>query len=120
MTQVAWDGWVEVPVETADKLGLGRGDMVKLTSPHGSIELPAWPSKTLHPGAVAVAMGLGHDFPGAFANGGRIRTKTGHDVFLNGGGGPPPLPPPAPPGAARGLPPLPRAVGPRPPRAAPP
>src|SRR6266851_3775434 len=28
MTQIAWDGWVEVPVETADKLALGRGDMV--------------------------------------------------------------------------------------------
>ncbi|HYR40826.1 MAG TPA: molybdopterin-dependent oxidoreductase [Methylomirabilota bacterium] len=104
MTQVAWDGWVEVPVETADKLGLGRGDMVKLTSPHGSIELPAWPSKTLHPGAVAVAMGLGHDFPGAFANGGRIRTNTEHDVFLNGGASPLRLLPAAPEAASGGLP----------------
>ena len=56
MTQITWDGWVEVPAESAARLGLSRGDMVKLTSPHGSIELPAWPSKTLHPGAVAVAM----------------------------------------------------------------
>src|SRR2546428_3227681 len=107
MTQVAWDGWVEVPVETADKLGLGRGDMVKLTSPHGSIELPAWPSKTLHPGAVAVAMGLGHDFPGAFANGGRIRTNTEHDVFPNGGRGPPSAPPAPPLRGLRGAAPLP-------------
>src|SRR5205814_9691975 len=88
MTQVAWDGWVEVPGETAARLGLSRGDMVKLTSPHGSIELPAWPSKTLHPGAVAVAMGQGHEFPGEYARGGRLRSNVGGDVVLNAGANP--------------------------------
>src|SRR3982074_3703844 len=69
MTQIAWDGWVEVPGETAARLGLSRGDMVKLTSPHGSIELPAWPSKRLPPGAVAVARGEGREVPSASATG---------------------------------------------------
>ncbi len=63
MTQVAWDAWVEVPAETARQLGVTRGDLVKLTSPHGSIELPAYPTESLHPGAVAVAMGQGHASP---------------------------------------------------------
>jgi anaerobic selenocysteine-containing dehydrogenase/Fe-S-cluster-containing dehydrogenase component len=88
MTQIAWDGWVEVPGETATRLGLSRGDMVKLTSPHGSIELPAWPSRTLHPGAVAVAMGQGHEFPGDYARGGRLRSNVGGDVVLNAGANP--------------------------------
>jgi anaerobic selenocysteine-containing dehydrogenase/Fe-S-cluster-containing dehydrogenase component len=88
MTQIAWDGWVEVPVETAARLALERGDLVRLTSPHGSIELPAWPSTTLHPGAVAVAMGLGHDFPGAYARGGRLRSTGANDVVLNTGANP--------------------------------
>jgi molybdopterin-containing oxidoreductase family iron-sulfur binding subunit len=67
MTQITWDGWVEVPSETATRLGLKRGDLVKLTSPHGSIELPAFPSDTIHPGAVAVAMGQGHTYAGEYA-----------------------------------------------------
>ncbi len=67
MTQITWDGWVEVPAETARKLGLSRGDLVALTSPHGTIELPAYPSESLHPGAVAVAMGQGHEWAGAYA-----------------------------------------------------
>jgi len=104
MTQVAWDGWVEVPAETAAKLGLSRGDMVKLTSPHGSIELPAWPSATLHPGAVAVAMGQGHEFPGAYARGGRLRDSVANDVVLNAGANPVRLLPAAPEAASGGLP----------------
>jgi len=88
MTQVAWGGWVEVPADTASKLDLSRGDVVKLTSPHGSVELPAWPSPTLHPGAVAIAMGLGHDYPGAYARAGNLRTGHSGDVMLNGGANP--------------------------------
>ena len=104
MTQISWDGWVEVPVETTARLGLDRGDMVKLTSPHGSIELPAWPSKTLHPAAVAVAMGQGHDYPGAFARGGRLRSTVANDVVLNTGANPMQLLGPAPEAASGGLP----------------
>jgi len=88
MTQVAWGGWVEIPAETAAKLDVARGDVVKLTSPHGSIELPAWPSSTLHPRTVAVAMGLGHDYPGAWARAGNIRTGHLGDIMLNGGANP--------------------------------
>ena len=67
MTQITWDGWVEVPSATATQLGLKRGDLVKLTSPYGSIELPAYPSDTIHQGAVAVAMGQGHAYAGEYA-----------------------------------------------------
>jgi anaerobic selenocysteine-containing dehydrogenase/Fe-S-cluster-containing dehydrogenase component len=104
MTQIAWDGWVEVPGETATRLGLSRGDIVKLTSPHGSIELPAWPSSTLHPAAVAVAMGQGHDYPGDYARGGRLRTDVGGTVVLNAGANPVRLLGGAPEAASGGLP----------------
>src|SRR5262245_2007184 len=83
MTQVSWDGWVEVPAETAKQLGVGRGDLVSLTSPHGKIELPAYPSESLHPGAVAVAMGQGHTYAGVYASGGVIK-----DLTLNVGANP--------------------------------
>jgi anaerobic selenocysteine-containing dehydrogenase/Fe-S-cluster-containing dehydrogenase component len=90
MTQVAWDGWVEVPTETAARLGLNRGDIVKLASPHGSIELPAYPSELIHSGAVAVAMGQGHTFPGAYASGRPApgATSPQPSTFLNVGANP--------------------------------
>jgi anaerobic selenocysteine-containing dehydrogenase/Fe-S-cluster-containing dehydrogenase component len=83
MTQIAWDGWVEIPAETAKQLGVTRGDLVSLTSPHGKIELPAYPSASLHPGAVAVAMGLGHAYTGSYATGGAVK-----DIVLNSGANP--------------------------------
>jgi molybdopterin-containing oxidoreductase family iron-sulfur binding subunit len=57
MTQVAWDAWVEIPVDAARKLGVSNGDVLRVTSPHGAIELPAWVSTTLHPDAVAIPIG---------------------------------------------------------------
>jgi molybdopterin-containing oxidoreductase family iron-sulfur binding subunit len=57
MTSVAWDAWVEIAEETARSLGIARGDVVRVTSPHGAIELPAYPRPGLHPRAVAVPIG---------------------------------------------------------------
>src|SRR5437588_3491980 len=57
LTSVAWDAWVEIATETARALGIARGDVVRVTSPHGAIELPAYPTPTLHPKAVAIPIG---------------------------------------------------------------
>ncbi len=57
MTQAVWDAWVEIATETAAKLGIAQGDVVKVSSPHGAIELPAYVSATLHPQAVAIPIG---------------------------------------------------------------
>ena len=57
MTQVAWDSWVEVPAEAARSLGVTRGDLVRVRSPHGAIELPVYVSESLHPKAVAIPIG---------------------------------------------------------------
>ncbi len=82
MTQITWDGWVEVPSATATQLALKRGDLVKLTSPYGSIELPAYPSDTIHPGAVAVAMGQGHAYAGEYARQRGLNTGANPMVLL--------------------------------------
>jgi len=82
MTQITWDGWVEVPSATATKLALKRGDLVKLTSPYGSIELPAYPSDTIHDGAVAVAMGQGHTYAGEYARQRGLNTGANPMVLL--------------------------------------
>jgi molybdopterin-containing oxidoreductase family iron-sulfur binding subunit len=106
VTQVSWDAWVEVPAETAQRLELKRGDLVRLTSPHGSVELPAWISPSLHPGAVAVPMGQGHRFPGGYAQAGNLPpgAYAPPGQYLNVGANPVVLLPAAPEAASGALP----------------
>jgi molybdopterin-containing oxidoreductase family iron-sulfur binding subunit len=60
MTQVVYGSWVEVPVEAAQSLGVQSGDVVRVESPHGSLEAPVYVSETLAAGTVAIPTGLGH------------------------------------------------------------
>jgi Fe-S-cluster-containing dehydrogenase component len=57
MTQVAWDPWVEINTQVATRVGIRQGDVVRVTSPHGAIEVPAYLSASIHPGAVAIPIG---------------------------------------------------------------
>jgi anaerobic selenocysteine-containing dehydrogenase/Fe-S-cluster-containing dehydrogenase component len=57
MTQVDWDPWVEINTQAAARLGVRQGDVVRVSSPHGAIELPAYVSASIHPGAVAIPIG---------------------------------------------------------------
>ncbi|MBI2468245.1 MAG: 4Fe-4S dicluster domain-containing protein, partial [Candidatus Rokubacteria bacterium] len=69
MTQLVYESWVEVAAETARAGGLVEGDVVRVASPHGQIELPVWVSDTLQPGVAAIPIGLGHAEYGRFARG---------------------------------------------------
>ena len=105
VTQVAWDSWLEIPAETARQMGIARGDLVTVTSPHGAIELPAYPTELVHPGVVAVAMGQGHKYAGTFAQQGNAAAGTQSQAnFLNVGVNPIELLPAAPDPASGGLP----------------
>jgi molybdopterin-containing oxidoreductase family iron-sulfur binding subunit len=57
VTKVAWDAWVEINTQTAARLGIRPGDVVRVTSPHGAIEVPAYLSASIHPSAVAIPIG---------------------------------------------------------------
>jgi len=69
MTQVVYASWVEIPAETARRLDVRTSDVLKVESPYGSVELPAYVSETLAVGAVAIPTGLGHIAYGRFAQG---------------------------------------------------
>ena len=69
MTQVVYGSWVEIPTATARSLDVQNGDVVRVESPHGAIETPAFVSDTLAAGAVAIPTGLGHAAYGRFARG---------------------------------------------------
>jgi anaerobic selenocysteine-containing dehydrogenase/Fe-S-cluster-containing dehydrogenase component len=69
VTKIAWHSWVEVNPETARKLDLRDGEILRLTSPHGSIEAPVFIYQGIHPNVVAVPLGFGHTQYGSFAQG---------------------------------------------------
>ena len=106
MTQVTWDAWVEIPSETASRMGVHQGDLVTLQSAHGSIELPAYPTELIHPGAVAVAMGQGRKLSSPYASGvPNVAASNPHpSTFLNVGANPLDLLGGAPDPASGGLP----------------
>jgi anaerobic selenocysteine-containing dehydrogenase len=67
MTTVVWGSWVEVNPTTAKSLGISQGDMVRVTSPVGSLEAPAVLFPGLRPEVVAMSLGQGHSSYGRYA-----------------------------------------------------
>jgi len=69
VTKITWHSWVEVSPETAAKLDVQDGEILRLTSPHGAIEAPVFVYQGLHPDVVAMPLGFGHTAYGVFAKG---------------------------------------------------
>ena len=67
MTTMAWQTWVEMHPETAQELGIEDGDVVRLTSPHGTLEAPVYAYPAIRPDTVAVPTGQGHTDLGRYA-----------------------------------------------------
>lgn len=69
ISKVVWDSWAEMHPVTAAKLGVKSGDAVRITSEHGTIEAKAYVYKGIHPDAIAVPLGQGHEAYGRYAEG---------------------------------------------------
>ena len=69
VTKITWQSWVEVHPETALRWDVREGEIVRLTSPTGSIEAPVYVYAGLRPDVVAMPLGLGHTEFGEFAKG---------------------------------------------------
>jgi anaerobic selenocysteine-containing dehydrogenase len=69
MTTVAWQTWVELNPDTAQKLGVTDGDIVRVTSPSGELEAPVYVYPAVRPDTVAIPTGQGHADYGRYARG---------------------------------------------------
>lgn len=69
ISKVVWDSWAEIHPVTAQKLGVKPGDFIKVTSAQGSVDVPVCIHKGMHPDAIAVPMGQGHEEYGRYAKG---------------------------------------------------
>ncbi|HEY5615343.1 MAG TPA: molybdopterin dinucleotide binding domain-containing protein, partial [Bacteroidota bacterium] len=61
--------WVEIHPDDAKKIGVERGDILQLTTDHGTIELPAYVYAGVRQGTLAVPLGQGHTEYGRYAKG---------------------------------------------------
>lgn len=69
ITTAAWRTWVEINIRTAQQMGLKEGDVVQVSSSHGTIEALAYPHPGISPDVVAIPTGQGHDGNGRYADG---------------------------------------------------
>jgi Fe-S-cluster-containing dehydrogenase component/anaerobic selenocysteine-containing dehydrogenase len=67
ITQVAWDVWAEIHPETAKKIGLAQGDLVRVENYYGQLNVPAYLTPHVRKDIVAVPMGGGHKSYGRYA-----------------------------------------------------
>jgi anaerobic selenocysteine-containing dehydrogenase len=69
LTSAMWSSWVEINPATAERLGIGDGDVVELTSTQGSIRSNAVITPGIAPDMVAMPAGQGHRFFTRYATG---------------------------------------------------
>ena len=60
LTSAMWSSWVEINPTTAERLGIVQGDVVEVTSAHGTVRTAAVVSPGIAPDVVAMPVGQGH------------------------------------------------------------
>jgi len=69
LTSAMWSSWVEINMQTAEKLDIRQGDLVEIKSSQGTIRVPAFPSPAIAPDVVAMPVGQGHENYTRYATG---------------------------------------------------
>ena len=67
ITSAVWTSWVELNPNTARELDVREGDIVRVESPSGAIEVPAYVHPAAPPTVVAIPLGQGHARYGRWA-----------------------------------------------------
>jgi molybdopterin-containing oxidoreductase family iron-sulfur binding subunit len=80
VTKITWHSWVELHPDTAASLNVQDGEIVRLTSPHGSIEAPVCVYPGIHREVVAVRDRAGREpaRPGGRQGGEGLPAVPGH------------------------------------------
>ena len=64
-----WSTWAEINPQTAERLGIGDGDMIEIASAHGTIHAPALIYPGIAPDIIAMPAGQGHETFTRYASG---------------------------------------------------
>jgi menaquinone reductase, molybdopterin-binding-like subunit len=66
MTSVMWGSWVEINPKTAARFGITDGDVIEVSSHHGTVRAPAVLYPAIRPEVVAMPYGQGHTAYGRY------------------------------------------------------
>ena len=69
LTSAMWSSWVEINPQTAARLGIAQGDLVEVTSQHGTVRSAAYLSPGIAPDVIAMPAGQGHATYTRYASG---------------------------------------------------
>jgi anaerobic selenocysteine-containing dehydrogenase len=69
LTSAMWSSWVEINPQTAERLQIGQGDLVDVTSSQGTVRAAAMIFPGIAPDMVAMPVGQGHDNFTRYASG---------------------------------------------------
>jgi anaerobic selenocysteine-containing dehydrogenase len=69
LTTAMWSSWIELNPKSAERLGVGQGDLVEIASQHGKLSAPVMLSPGIAPDVIAMPIGQGHQNFGRYANG---------------------------------------------------
>jgi anaerobic selenocysteine-containing dehydrogenase len=69
LTTIVWDSWVEIHPKKAAELGIEEGDIVEVTGKNGSVKVQAYLFPGIHPDAISIPLGRGHEALGRYARG---------------------------------------------------
>jgi anaerobic selenocysteine-containing dehydrogenase/Fe-S-cluster-containing dehydrogenase component len=69
VSKITWHSWVEMHPDTARERGLRKGDIVRVSSPHGEVEAPLWTYPGIRADTVSIPMGGGREHAGRWAEG---------------------------------------------------
>lgn len=67
-TSIMWQTWAAINPTTAQKLNVKQGDVVKVTSPNGSLDAQVYVFPAIRPDTVAIPLGQGHTDFGRYAS----------------------------------------------------
>ena len=67
LTSAMWSSWAEINPATARSLGINQGDVIRVYSRHGSLEVAALHFPGIRPDVVAIPVGQGHTNYGRYA-----------------------------------------------------
>ncbi|OPY75450.1 MAG: Tetrathionate reductase subunit B precursor [Syntrophorhabdus sp. PtaU1.Bin153] len=81
ITAITWGGWVEINPETAGRLAIKEGDLLRIRSESGSIQAPAHLYFGIARDTLAMPVGHGHSAFGRYAT-----SEFGNPVYLATGG----------------------------------
>jgi molybdopterin-containing oxidoreductase family iron-sulfur binding subunit len=76
VAKVCWQTWAEIHPTAAERLGVVSGDVLRIETPAGAIEAPAYVYPGVRPDTIAMPFGNGHTAYGRYAEGVGVNPMT--------------------------------------------